>query len=92
MNRRKFLRGLAAVPVAAVVVTKLPSAESLSKDILSNSAPIAQDMRHKEIWPTAEGFFHGEDPFRTAHQEALTKWLSDKVDQTAFEMMTGRLT
>ena len=45
--------------------------------ILSNKPPIAQDM--------TQG-----DPMRAAHQQALTKWLSDKVDDAAFQMMTRR--
>ena len=74
MNRRKFLSQAFAALGAATVVV------TKLPSILSNKPPIAQDMAQ---WP-------GEDPMRAAHQQALTKWLSDKVDDAAFQMMTRR--
>ncbi len=90
MNRRKFFGALLA-PVAAVVAAKvLPTgyAESAQTKLKRwFTTPLSPLLAKPATYPASMYEINAH----RMHQEHLTKWLRDKVDNAVFEMMTGEL-
>ncbi len=97
MNRRKFFGAMIAPLGAIVAVKTLPvgyveSTQTKLKrwfnsDLVHHaSIPVLQTRLHMEpIWPVSFS------KARMQYQMQLNRYLRERVDQAAFEMMTGDL-
>lgn len=92
MNRRKFLFGAIIAPVGAIVAAK----SQLSLPKVGTNIPKTPNIWAKDVWPeitqrTKRLWGTSMCESHRMHQEALTKWLAKKVDESVFNMMKGDL-
>ena len=92
VNRRNFLFGALIAPVGAIVAAKC----HLTLPKMGTNIPKTPNIWAKEVWPeiTREtkklwGTGICETHAHRMHQEALSKWLAEKVDNEVFKMMKG---
>ena len=97
MNRRKFLGGLfgvGAVAAGATAITdNMPTQTNCidtgnGPDTISfyGATPTKTvTLVDRGVW--SDGFNHD---MRMKYQEELSQWLANKVDESAFKMMTGK--
>ncbi len=101
MNRRGFLTSIAGVATAGVAAKVLPtgyveSDETKLKRWFEPGAPpmkidpqpviLQTRYRQSDMYMIDQG----QDSIRQLHQEALNKWLRDKVDEAAFNVLSGK--
>lgn len=96
MNRRKFLGGAFAVSVGTGVLfassDALPKGPPRNSSDLPDYSTFTHDSNNFEIKLTGSyPVSLCSSPAHRMHQEALSKWLAEKVDAEAFKMMTRKI-